>query len=871
MKDWRPNLDSDFLGQDSGRNNDININDDSPPGDSQTGEQGNEDANMTGAPDSQTKSNDNDIAHQLAGQEFRMEGDTLDDDDFGLLARQLVPGRHTPPFSTVASTRNMRAVSQSPTMMDSRTLTPGLSGIRTMNTMNEFDILTIKLQLMSTQRLRTRIAALSGVEPENVDCCLNVCHAFTGQYAEEDVCSKCNEPRYDYKGRPRKTFQYLPATPRFRAYFNNPDFIRKMLYRFNFVRQPGEMNDFFNSSRYDKLLHTNIVIDGDDTGVPHFPGKHDIALAIMTDGVQIFDQGSTETNTCWPSWPRTLTCRRRNAQMRNLIPLGVIPGPNKPKDFDSFLVPLVNEFIELAKGIEVYNTMNGETITLRVHPTIISGDMQAIKYLMNFKGPNAQVPCRECLIVGCYHQGRKTYYIPLAEPLRADSTSVQSRIMETARVGLADDLRKKYGICGPSILDRIPSLSRPASYPHEFMHLFLLNHGPALFSLWTNTHSGISDSGREQYLISHSDLVLIGTETVGATNLIPAKFIRPFPNIESSRHLYTSELWSFWLIYIGPVVLRGRLPQKYYSHYLKFVQILKCLLQLENTTRRIKQLKEEVIEYVEEFEEYYYQYDYDRLSVCRLTLHALLHIADDVLRCGPIVGCAKSKVVPYAAIDRHVLQMAQLAATAYRFSAIRRAMLFGKSTAPVKSTAMEKIYKEYPRQSSENPASPASRSPEWTFHAWLDFVPTHANAGENSGFPWRHYIRCAAVVDPLSPYGRRDSSFIRYEFEMDANKNYPNRDIRWSGVWLRAPRFHYCSYSPPKPEIQAGRPKLHILAHVTAKGAEGNAGRASLLSTSSASLYNRRQALGEWYIIDRSSGVCETAFRPAEQVYEDED
>ncbi|GAB1521286.1 hypothetical protein RhiTH_004378 [Rhizoctonia solani] len=96
MKDWQPNLDLDD--KDLGRNNDININDNSPLGDLQTGEQGNEDANMTGAPDSQTKSNDNNIAHQLAGQEFCMEeypqinntigyntynpkGNTLDNDD----------------------------------------------------------------------------------------------------------------------------------------------------------------------------------------------------------------------------------------------------------------------------------------------------------------------------------------------------------------------------------------------------------------------------------------------------------------------------------------------------------------------------------------------------------------------------------------------------------------------------------------------------------------------------------------------------------------------------------------------------------------------------------------------------------------------
>ncbi|CCO34038.1 hypothetical protein BN14_08130 [Rhizoctonia solani AG-1 IB] len=701
-----------------------------------------------------------------------------------------------------------------------------------------------------------------------------------------------------------------------------------------------EMNDFFNSTRYNNLLHTNIVINGVDTGVPYFPGKHDIALAIMTDGIQIFDQGSSETNTCWPIMAQNLNLPpEERAQMRNLIPLGVIPGPNKPKDFDSFLVPLVKEFITLAGGIEVYNTMNGETLTLRVHPTIVSGDMQAIKYLMNFKGPNAQVPCRECLMIGCYHQGKKTYYIPLAEPLRPGSVTLQSydahnlplrtdkrtaaqtkKIMETVRVGLADDLRKKYGICGPSILDRIPSLSRPSSYPHEFMHLFLLNHGPALFSLWTNTHSGISDAGHEQYLISHADLVLIGTETVGATYLIPAKFIRPFPNIESSRHLYNAELWSFWLIYIGPVVLCGRLSQKYYKHYLKFVQILKCLLQLENTTHRIKQLKQEIVEYVEEFEEYYYQYDYDRLSVCRLTLHALLHIADDVLRCGPvwvtwsfsierycreIVGCAKSKVVPYAAINRHVLQMAQLAATAARFPVIRRAMLFGKSAAPVKSTSMEKIYTEYPEIILRKPRLPGfplsdrvrrriaayfhTNQPEWTFHAWLGFIPKHAERWGKLRIPdGGDCIRCAGVVDPLSPYGKRDSSYIRYEFETDANENYPNRDIEMVEAFgYGRLDFIIALTLPPSRKFKLKDPKLHILAHVTeAKGAEGDArtelvsftqvGRSVILDVSSVKNVVGRvyttgvKPSGEWYIIDRSSGACETAFHPPEHVYEDD-
>ncbi|EUC67015.1 transposase family Tnp2 protein, partial [Rhizoctonia solani AG-3 Rhs1AP] len=280
-----------------------------------------------------------------------------------------------------------------------------------------------KLELLSPYRLRTRIARLSGVDPKNIDCCVNSCHAFHGKYIDKEVCSSCNEPCYDYKGRPRQFFQYLPATPRFLAFFNNPDLIHKMLYRHNYKRKPGCMDDFFNSELYEDLLATNIVIDGVDTGVRHFPGKHDIAIAVMSDGILLFDQGSKEP-TCWPIMAQNLNLPpAEHAQMRNLTPLGVIPGPNKPKDFDSFLLLFVEECIELAKGVEAYNTITGQTFTLRAHPVIISGDMQAIKYIQNFKGPNARLPCRECLMEGVYHHAKKTYYIPLAQPLDDPSSS----------------------------------------------------------------------------------------------------------------------------------------------------------------------------------------------------------------------------------------------------------------------------------------------------------------------------------------------------------------------------------------------------------------------------------------------------------------
>ncbi|GAB1528269.1 hypothetical protein RhiTH_011461 [Rhizoctonia solani] len=127
---------------------------------------------------------------------------------------------------------------------------------------------------------------------------------------------------------------------------------------------------------------------------------------------------------------------------------------------------------------------------------------------------------------------------------------------------------------------------------------------------------------------------------------------------------------------------------------------MKCLTSVTNTTAQIEQLRDEIAHYVKGFEE---------LCVCKLTLHALLHVANNVLRCGPVwvawsfcmeryccevTFCAKSKVVPYVTISKHVLHMGQIAAIANRFPSIRKALLFGKNNAPAPISQMEFMYPE---------------------------------------------------------------------------------------------------------------------------------------------------------------------------------
>ena len=107
----------------------------------------------------------------------------------------------------------------------------------------------------------------------------------------------------------------------------------------------------------------------------------------------------------------------------------------------------------------------------------------------------------------------------------------------------------------------------------------------------------------------------------------------------------------------------------------------------------------------------YYKYKYERLLLCKSTLHAILHVPDDIIRCGPVwvywsfslerycrevTFCAKSSVLPYTAISKHVLQLSRLGAIACRFPKIRKALLFGKNDVPIGENALSKMEKTYP-------------------------------------------------------------------------------------------------------------------------------------------------------------------------------
>ena len=310
--------------------------------------------------------------------------------------------------------------------------------------------------------------------------------------------------------------------------------------------------------------------------------------------------------------------------VENILALGVV-GPRKPVDPDSFLWPAVQEFLRLLVGVRAYDAMTSTIFCLRAFLILAFGDIPAIALLMRMKGHNGILPCRMCNIIGLRVPDSQatTHYIPLnrsrhpsvrADPTAANVYNPHNLPMRThdelrseaEEVQLCasgqQDLAKRYGIKGMSVFFHIPSILFPKSFPYDFMHLIWENLIPNLVLLWTNGYKEL-DQGTETYEISKHVWQAIGEATTASGSSIPSAYGVRVPNIAKDRSYYSAEMWSFWTLYLGPVLLWRRFQQqKYFAHFARLVRLLNICLQFEITDKEINNLRQGFAQWVMDYE-----------------------------------------------------------------------------------------------------------------------------------------------------------------------------------------------------------------------------------------------------------------------------
>ncbi|KAI9068860.1 hypothetical protein FKP32DRAFT_114346 [Trametes sanguinea] len=301
-----------------------------------------------------------------------------------------------------------------------------------------------------------------------------------------------------------------------------------------------------------------------------------------------------------------------------------------------------------------------------------------------------------------------------------------AEMRDAETLAFREKLGRHYGLrcrrgdtdIGPVIGRRVQSsLDYARSFPWDWMHLFCENNVPNLVSLWMGRFKTLGDDeGSGCYIISDNVWAEIAAETTAAMQDIPSAFVSLVPDLINGRESFTAEIWAFWFMYLAPTLLYGRFADdKYYDHMMDLIAIMKKTLQFEITRIELEDLRQDIIRWVERYEELYYQYDADRLSVCLLVVHGLLHVVDDILAAGPVwatwtffmerfCGHLKqalhSRASPWAHLDRLAVNLAHASQLRAKYSDPElQAHLSPTSTRLIhcpEATHQERVFDGYP-------------------------------------------------------------------------------------------------------------------------------------------------------------------------------
>ncbi|KAF9472875.1 hypothetical protein BDN70DRAFT_818010 [Pholiota conissans] len=292
---------------------------------------------------------------------------------------------------------------------------------------------------------------------------------------------------------------------------------------------------------------------------------------------------------------------------------------------------MVQELLELASGVSTFDLDKKVLFALHAYLVAVFGDIPAMSMIMRMKGHNGIFPCRMCMIKGVRapHTRSTTHYVPLNRenlssvllsltgddpeiaiydaanlPLRTHSEFLRQAHFVQFSESTAEEKRrsKACGIKGIPLLSYLPSLSFPVSFPYDFMHLIWENLIPNLIRLWTGKFKGL-DEGMESYELRPGVWQAIGKATKASGSTIPSAYGGRPQDVSDDGNTFTADSWSFWTLYIGPVLLQERfINDTYYDHFIKLVKLLTKCLQFEMLRDDIALIRSGFEEWVTEFE-----------------------------------------------------------------------------------------------------------------------------------------------------------------------------------------------------------------------------------------------------------------------------
>lgn len=529
--------------------------------------------------------------------------------------------------------------------------------------------------VLSYHAVKKLVAEITGIVAVYDDMCINSCHAFTGPFAQFESCSICGEARYDLvrlastgKKLPRQQFCTILLGPQLQAMRRSHEGAMNMRYLDRKMNEVTEMlgnpgtdaanviyDDILCGSEMQELAE-RIRITGDDT-----------VVSSSLDGAQLYQNKKSDT---WISiWILNNFSPDQRYQKKHIFPGTIIPGPNKPKNTDSYLYRGIHHFAALqhennGTGLCMWDAAASKVIRSRIILALSTADALGMTETDGRVGHHGAHGCR----LGCPMKGRHKpnaghYFAVHLKPNNytvddcnhpdidirnlstLSSTNYQrdlSKVVSSTDQINYEKNRKDTGISKPTILSGLANnlmFPVPHCFPLDLMHLLFINLGELLIPLWrgalkceTTDNYGTWEWAK----LTGTTWQAHGKLVADATQFFPSSFHRPPRNpAEKISSGYKATEYFHYLFGLGPGFFRAILPSKYWKNYCKLVHGVRVLIQRRISGAQLRGAHSHLIQFVEEFENLYYQRRVDRMHFCRPCIHTLLHACTEVMRVGP--------------------------------------------------------------------------------------------------------------------------------------------------------------------------------------------------------------------------------------------
>ena len=344
--------------------------------------------------------------------------------------------------------------------------------------------------------------------------CVNSCIGFTGPFAKLNHCPDCGEPRYTQeefdeggpKGVPRKVFTTFPLGPQLQSRWNHPQSAKKMFYRSERTRDLHRECEELGVAPeiYDDILCGQAYLDAAKEAPIN---EYDTVLMLSIDGAQLHRNKKSD---CWIYiWLIVDLGPDERYKIRNILPGGIIPGPERPKNLDSFLFPGLAHVSALQReGLHIWDAYNRRRAICFLFLLLVLVDAIAMAELSGSVGHHGQKGCRLlCGFVGRNKIGGSHYYPALLRPHGFETHRTSSHpdvdineLPDPNPIQYRQDLfhiissrhetelgRRRFntGIGKPSIFDGLPrTLDLPTCFGGDLMHQPLINLAALLLDLW---------------------------------------------------------------------------------------------------------------------------------------------------------------------------------------------------------------------------------------------------------------------------------------------------------------------------------------------------------------------------------------------------